>query len=198
MGDWENIFGEAGMRESSTGSFNLNPRMVKRMTTLLFETAVEARQWAKDHPGQSIVKNPDGNGFIAHVLEWYNQHTGDTYLECEKEKHLAWEKEQDIRKKAATYANECIGGSRNEGYWLYENGHREFLITIYNEYIVGLRSISKYKSIQTASYSEVPRDSPLRSMPEYDYYKVQRELKPKLMALLPSPFPENYYPIRTY
>lgn len=194
MGDWERTFGEVGMSEGFTGSFNLNPRMVKRMTTLLFETAEEARQWAKEHPGQSIVRNSDGYGFVANVLEWYNEHTGDTYLDCEKEEFVAWEREKETRKNVAAYADQCIAGSSNAGYWLYDNGYRDLLLKLYEEDKDGIRSISANQKNKLASFSEIPINSPLRNIPDYDYFKVQLELRPKLRALLPSPFPEDYCP----
>ena len=45
-----------------------SPRAVKGTdpnASLYFETFSEAMDWAKQNPGQSISRSPDGNGFIA-------------------------------------------------------------------------------------------------------------------------------------
>lgn len=174
MGDWEHTFGEAGMSEGHTGSFNLNPKMVKKNITLSFATADEARQWAKEHPGYGIVRNPKGGGYIANVLEWYNEHTGESYLDCEKEEHFKWLKEKSRRKNAVNYARECMNFFTNrEAFWLYDNGHSDMLLKLYKDY-----------------------ESSLSTMDVYDKHLLQKELGSKLLALLPSPFPADYYPIQ--
>lgn len=198
MGDWERTFGERGMAEGFMGGFNTNPQLEKREVTLFFETAEESRQWAKKHPGEPVVRNPTGPGFIANLIEWYNQHTGDSYLDCEKDKYLAYRRELELRKNAVNFADQCISGHPRAGKWLFENGYKDLLIQLHEEYLAGIQSISTLKKIKTSSFDEVPRDSPLRTVPEYNPYKVQSELKPRLRSLLPVPFPENYYPKLSY
>lgn len=172
MGDWESTFGEAGMSGGFNDSFRQKPNdWVQRTTTLYFGSGDEARQWAKEHPGQAIVRNPESDGFIASVLEWHDHYSGESYLECEKEEYFAWVRTRSIRKEAVSYAGQCMGlYSYEKAYWLYDNGYQDILLDLYRE------------------HQDCLRDGKTHA------YKVQKEIGTRLNALLPTPFPENYYP----
>ncbi len=171
MGDWERMFGEAGMSDGFIDSFYEMPNdWVKRMKTLYFSTGEEARRWAKAHPGQVVTRNPKGDGFIANVLEWHDRHSGQSYLDCEKEEFFAWAEENENREKAAGYARECMNFHTNcEAYWLYDNGHREMLLQLYNDYRDRV-SLRRYA----------------------DESRIGKEHRETLRSLLPNPFPEKF------
>lgn len=182
MGDWDRMFGEAGMSDGFIDSFcNEKPNdWVKRMTTRYFKSGEEARRWAKEHPGQAIVRHPDGVGFIANVLEWHDRYSGESYLDCEKEEYFEWAAERTKRKEVVGFAGCCMGlHEYTKAYWLYDNGYKDMLVDLYLEHLGDGYNVDM-----------PPWVFPGVKMPPWD---VQREIGTRLSSLLPAPFPENYH-----
>lgn len=79
MGDWEDVYGAGAdfdaiidgynadyFRESRALARRGRSRSTREAATsgIRFETFAEAAAWARSHPGKSVTRCPDGNGFI--------------------------------------------------------------------------------------------------------------------------------------
>jgi hypothetical protein len=139
MSEWEDMFGEAGMRDGFVDSLTTRRQAGLRSEkiTLVFPDGSAAREWAKRHPGEAIIRHPDGDRFIARTYEWITlDHYGDTsrYLGSEKNFRDA-SREEEQKKRAISYAGECMGRDTYRGaQWLYENGHRETLLALHADH----------------------------------------------------------------
>ncbi|QBY55491.1 hypothetical protein [Cupriavidus oxalaticus] len=177
MGDWERTFGEAGMQDgfidSMIRSWRRQDGITKKKITLLFETAVDAQGWAKEHPGSAITRHPNGEGYIARTWAWYYDEGNFTLFGTPENARDAI-REIAHRDEIIQNAGQIMGQHTYTGAeWLFYSGYENLLTTLYEE---------------TRAMREAGR---MRSLEE------EHKIREKLVALLPKDIENvNMYMVR--